>query len=264
MTSSGTIIGRRYRLENQVSDTVRTEVWRGCDEVLQRPVTIKLVRSGDVPTGAGRLAVTGAVAVYDTLSHEGLGVVVSEWVEAWPLDRILEKQITLRPADVLEILGGMARILADAHALGVPHGSVKPSNVLVSDDGTIHLTDFRGRAGGAEPLATAPDIAGFGIIMASLLSKCRRDSIPPHLIDLIGRLEPTDPSRVPDLLEIRLALQPPREPRTGRHTGRWLITLAALVATIAVASAAAKILYGDDRPPDVPDEVKVDSLNATP
>jgi len=61
LTASGTIIGRRYRLENQVSDTVRTEVWRGCDEVLQRPVTIKLVRSGDVPTGAGRLAVTGAV-----------------------------------------------------------------------------------------------------------------------------------------------------------------------------------------------------------
>ena len=85
-------------------------------------MAVKFVRSGDVPTGAGRLAVTGAVAVYDTLNHEGLAVVVSEWVDAWPLDRVLEQEVTLRPADVVEILTGVAGILADAHALGVPHG----------------------------------------------------------------------------------------------------------------------------------------------
>jgi hypothetical protein len=258
LIASGTIIGRRYRLTDQVSDTPSAEVWRGRDEVLQRPVAVKFVRSGDVPTGAGRLAVAGAVAVYDTLSHESLAVVVSEWVDAWPLDRVLEQEITLRPTDVVEILTGVAGILADAHALGVPHGSVRPSNVLVADDGTVHLTDFRGRAGGAEPFDPAPDIAGLGIVMASLLSRCRRDSIPPHLIDLMDRLESSDPARVPGLLEFRLTLAPLKKTVTGRNTGRWLIAIAALIATVAVASAASKILYGDDVSPDRPDGVQVD------
>ncbi|HJL90224.1 MAG TPA: hypothetical protein QF905_07795 [Acidimicrobiales bacterium] len=258
MTASGTIIGRRYRLTDQVSDTSSAEVWRGHDEVLQRPVTVKFVRSGDVPTGAGRLAVTGAVAVYDTLNHEGLAVVVSEWVDAWPLDRVLEQEVTLRPADVVEILTGVAGILADAHALGVPHGSVRPSNVLVTDDGAVHLTDFRGRDGGAEPFDPAPDVTGLGIVMASLLSRCRQESVPPHLIDLMDRLESSDPARIPGLLEFRLALAPLKQTVTGRNTGRWLIAVAALIATVAVASAASRILYGDDVSPDRSDGVQVD------
>ena len=258
MTAPGTIIGRRYRLADQVSDTPGAEVWRGHDEVLQRPVAVKIVRSGDVPTGAGRLAVTGAVAVYNTLSHDGLAVVVSEWVDAWPLDRVLKQQVTLRPTDVVEILTGVTGILADAHALGIPHGSVKPSNILVTDDGTVHLTDFRGRDGEAEPFDAAPDITGLGLVMASLLSRCRKESVPPHLIDLMDRLESSDPARVPGLLEFRLALAPPERTVTGRNTGRWLIAVAALVATVAVASAASKILYGDDAPPDGPDGVQVD------
>lgn len=196
--------------------------------------------------------------MYDTLSHEGLAVVVSEWVDAWPLDRVLEQQVTLRPTDVVKILTGVAGILADAHALGIPHGSVKPSNILVTDDGTVHLTDFRGRDGEAEPFDAAPDMTGLGLVMASLLSLCRKESVPPHLIDLMDRLESSDPARVPGLLEFRLALEPPERTMPGRNTGRWLIAVAALVATVAVASAASKILYGDDAPPDGPDGVQVD------
>ncbi|HCV35713.1 MAG TPA: hypothetical protein DF783_02225 [Acidimicrobiaceae bacterium] len=246
----GTIIGRRYRLGNQVSDTSCAEVWRGYDKVLQRSVAIKLIRSGDVPTGAGRLAITGAVAVYDTLTYEGLAVVVSEWVDAWPLDRILEQGITLRVDHVIDIVDGVAKILSDAHELGVPHGSVKSSNILLTDNGAVHLTDFRGRADGSGSLDATPDIAGLGVVLAELLSRCRRDLIPPHLTQFTSLQLSTDFSGLPSLLEFRLSLKPIGATGTDCHTSRWLIALAALIATIAVASAASRILYGGESTPE--------------
>ena len=250
MTPTGTVIGGRYEIGTLVSRTTSAEVWRGHDQILDRTVAIKVVRDGDTPTGAGRLAVTGAVAVYDILVHEDFTVVVSEWVDAWPLDRILEQAVTLRPDDVVDIVDGAAGILDGAHNLGVPHGAVRPSNILLGDNGSVHLTDFRGRVDGSGQLDVTSDVAGLGRVLAELLSRCDSVSIPPHLVDLTRRLESGDPSQLPTLLEFRLTLRHPGGVTGGRQTSRWLIAIAALIATIAVASAASRILYGSDDGPE--------------
>jgi hypothetical protein len=74
----------------------------------------------------------------------------------------------------------------------------------------------------------------------------------------MDRLESSDPARIPGLLEFMLALAPLKQTVTGRNAGRWLIAVAALIATVAVASAASRILYGDDVSPDRSDGVQVD------
>ncbi len=244
---AGPTIGGRYRLSRRVSGSDRSEVWEAWDTVLERPVRVRLAHPDDVPTAASRLSVTGALDVYDVVDHGSMAAVVTERVEAWSLEGILDQGVTIRPGDVVRIVAGVADVLAEAHARGVPHGALRPSNVLLTDDGGVHLSDFRGRPPGAGRLDPAPDLEALGRLLADLLERCPPGSTPPHLSRLAKRRGPTGRAAPVSLLEFRLALDHPDgtvEPGAGRGTGRWLVAVAAIVATVAVAAAASRILDG--------------------
>jgi hypothetical protein len=133
-------------------------VWRGRDERLDRNVAVKEVK---VPATlspadgsslyqrtlreaktAARLNHPGVVTVFDVVEEDGRPWIVMELVQARSLERILADDGPLPVPDAAGIGRRLISALATAHAAGVLHRDVKPSNVLLAPDGRAVLTDF--------------------------------------------------------------------------------------------------------------------------
>jgi serine/threonine-protein kinase len=86
-------------------------------------------------------------------TEEGLPYIVMEHLEGHDLGAHLEAHGKMRPRDVAEIVGQLARALSRAHERGIVHRDIKPSNVFLCDAGDgqlfVKLLDF-GIAKGVE------------------------------------------------------------------------------------------------------------------
>ncbi len=129
-------------------------VWLGRDEVLGRPVAIKrvgamlggsspdLVRAEREARIAARVNHPHVVAVFD-LVHEGdQKWLVMEYVEGVTLAEKIHAMGRLSPEIAAPILAQAAEALTAAHEAGVVHRDVKPSNILVTPEGQVKLSDF--------------------------------------------------------------------------------------------------------------------------
>ncbi len=68
--------------------------------------------------------------------------IVMELIRARPLDQVIAEDGPLPPAQAAQLGLSLLDALRTAHAAGVLHRDVKPSNVLISPDGKAVLTDF--------------------------------------------------------------------------------------------------------------------------
>lgn len=158
MSEVGELLAGRYRLRRQLGSGAMGVVWEAVDERLRRTVAVKqlIPESGLDPARAeearqramreGRIAARlhhpNAVAVHDVTEHDGLPVLVMEYVPSRSLADVLAERGTLAPEVVAGIGAQAASALEAAHAEGIVHRDIKPGNVLVADDGTVKITDF--------------------------------------------------------------------------------------------------------------------------
>jgi len=157
MSDGSRVLAGRYRLELLLGRGGMGQVWLARDEMLGRPVAVKEIR---FPTGladeereilcertmrearvTARLNHPGIITVYDVVSVEGGPCIVMELVRAPSLADFIDQQGPLEPQRVASIGLALLDALDVAHAEGVVHRDVKPSNVLLSD-GRVVLTDF--------------------------------------------------------------------------------------------------------------------------
>lgn len=87
-----------------------------------------------------RLTHTGIVRVFDLDCEDNLWFITMELLEGQPLHRYLRSG--LKDTEALRILTQCAEALAYAHGQGIVHGDLKPSNVFITQDGSVRLFDF--------------------------------------------------------------------------------------------------------------------------
>src|SRR5215475_11100043 len=173
------VLDDRYQLIERIATGGMGEVWRGSDQILGRPVAIKMLaaaHAGDEQFRArfraearyaSALAHPGITRVFDYGEHSPLGgpYLVMELVDGQPLSEILERYGRLEPFVVMDIVAQAARALDAAHKAGIVHRDIKPGNLLIMADGTTKITDF----GIAK--ANVPDVnlTATGIVMGTAL-----------------------------------------------------------------------------------------------
>lgn len=82
------------------------------------------------------------VPVYDFSEHEDTPYLVMRYVEGRTLKAVLGEAGAMSPQRILETLHPVCAALEYAHGQGVLHRDVKPSNILLSQEGKIYVTDF--------------------------------------------------------------------------------------------------------------------------
>ena len=148
-------------------------VYRARDCELDRPVALKVLRSGALASpeeadrllrearSVGRLSHPNIVPVHDAGRDGETCFLATEFVAGSTLaDRLATGPIPAREAAVLA--AQLAEALQHAHAQGVIHRDVKPSNILLEECGTPRLTDFglALRNGGENTLTSAGEVLG--------------------------------------------------------------------------------------------------------
>jgi len=129
-----------------------SEVRRGEDVLLRRPVAIKLLRDYGDPRSVARfeqeaqilarLQHPNVVTVFDTGVDIDDRFIVMELVEGPTLRELLDEEGRLAPERAAKIASGLASALGFAHGHDVIHRDVKPSNVLFPPDGGVKLADM--------------------------------------------------------------------------------------------------------------------------
>jgi hypothetical protein len=141
----------RYRRIRRLGHGGFGTVWEAYDNQLGRTVALKIAHAPDRDTEQrmereGRaLAVVNhphCVRVYDLVQEpDGLALVM-EYLEGQALATAVDVQGPLDDIAAGRLWATMAGALAAAHAKGVLHRDVKPSNVIVDPQGMAHLIDF--------------------------------------------------------------------------------------------------------------------------
>ncbi len=159
-----TIVGKTlagiYRIDRLIGRGGMARVYLGHDTRLNRQVAVKLLdmdKSSDDETYAQRF-VREAQAVA-SLRHENIVHIyyagqedehtyyyVMEYIDGLALNKVIHDYVNddeLMPhTDVMSVGRSIAAALDYAHSKGVIHRDVKPSNVMISREGRVILTDF--------------------------------------------------------------------------------------------------------------------------
>jgi serine/threonine protein kinase len=147
----------RYELRREVGRGGMSVVYEAYDRHTEQTVALKVLNA---PTGISpdqaelilsqflceARAVAGlshpnVIAIYDTGEENGRHFLVMEFLEGETLrERLVRGPMTLDQAE--PVLRQVAAALDAVHTRGILHGDIKPSNVLLSIDGTAKLLDF--------------------------------------------------------------------------------------------------------------------------
>lgn len=219
---SGLRLTERYRLVERLDDGGTMEVWRARDELLDRPVAVKLL----TPARAGlHLAFQRGINRAAGLSHPALETIfdsdqtrdasgrltsflVTEFLDGATLaDRLRRGPLT--GYETAGVCGQVASAMDVAHAAGVTHGDLRPGKVMLLPD-EVRLIDTgiagivrRARTPAAAPPSAEPGTTVDIRALGALISACVTPGASEELSMLVARClsqNPPSAGEIADLL----------------------------------------------------------------
>ncbi len=150
----GDVLGR-YRLVEVLGRGGMGTVFRARDDELERDVAVKVINpalAGDPEfrerfrreaVVLSQMDSAHVVAVHDHGEQDGAPYLVTQLVRGGDLFELLRDGGALEPGYAVDLALQVLEGLGDAHAIGVVHRDVKPSNVLLREDRRVaYLCDF--------------------------------------------------------------------------------------------------------------------------
>lgn len=150
----GKILGNRYQVVEKIGDGGTAFVFRGQDSLLNRNVTIKVLRPEYVSDqdfvrrfrreaqAAASLSHPNVVSIYDVGYEDETHFIVMEYVKGQSLKALIEERGPLPLRLAINYACQIAQALDHAHRHGIIHRDIKPHNILLNSDGRVKVTDF--------------------------------------------------------------------------------------------------------------------------
>ncbi|MDT0342433.1 serine/threonine-protein kinase [Streptomyces litchfieldiae] len=148
----GDLVEDRYRLLRRIGFGGMGVVYEARDTALDRRVAVKIltaVAGGEAPErfrrearALARIEAPNTAGVYDFGVHLDTPYLVMEFLDGVDLQTLVERSGRLPDAVVAAVAAGVCSGLAAAHAVGVLHRDVKPSNIRITPLGRVVLQDF--------------------------------------------------------------------------------------------------------------------------
>ncbi|MEU0697508.1 serine/threonine-protein kinase [Streptomyces niveus] len=177
-STEGRLLAGRYRLGEVLGRGGMGTVWRAVDETLGRTVAVKelrfptsidedekrrlITRTLREAKAIARIRNNGAVTVYDVVDEDDRPWIVMELIEGKSLAEVVREDGVLIPKRAAEVALAILDVLRSAHREGILHRDVKPSNVLISEDGRVVLTDF-----GIAQVEGDPSVTSTGMLVGA-------------------------------------------------------------------------------------------------
>ena len=154
MLQKGTILAGRYEILEHIGSGGMADVYKARCHKLNRYVAIKVLRQEycdnesfvrkftvEAQSTAG-LIHPNIVNIYDAGNENGIHYIVMELAEGMTLKRYIRRYGRLSARETVDFAIQIASGLQAAHEHHIIHRDIKPQNILVSDSGTIKVTDF--------------------------------------------------------------------------------------------------------------------------
>jgi tRNA A-37 threonylcarbamoyl transferase component Bud32/flagellar motility protein MotE (MotC chaperone) len=159
VTSPGEVLNRRYRLLERLGEGSMGSVWKAQDTFLERTVAVKELicdRYGAEPVMVRRERVRREALAMAKVEHPAIVTIhdliyvgsskdpwiVMAYMRGRPLASIIRQDPPLGAQKVASIGLAVLAGLRACHESSVYHRDVKPANIVVGPDGSVHLVDF--------------------------------------------------------------------------------------------------------------------------
>ncbi|MBW8709606.1 MAG: serine/threonine protein kinase, partial [Mycobacterium sp.] len=223
-----------YEVQEPIGRGGMGEVHRAYDTVRQRTVALKRLRpelAGDERfrqrflsecRRAAQLTEAHVIPIHDFGEIDGRLYLDMRLIQGDDLEKVLAAQGPLAPDRAVSVVTQVAAALDAAHAAGIVHRDVKPSNVLLATDGTAlhcYLVDFGVAAaigGSGSHTTTGTTVGTMDYIAPERLIGGTTDhrvdvySLACLLYEALTGHPPFQADELPAMLHAHLNVEPPR------------------------------------------------------